>query len=86
MATPGSVMSNSEKVKEAILRSKRFMPAHLAYQVEAFLTPENLALMTGTVVIWAGSHFFGSVRSLTSVFFSWAPFSLGGLSSRWCAI
>jgi hypothetical protein len=59
MATPVSVMSNSEKVKEAILRSKRFMPAHLAYQVEAFLTPENLALMTGTVVIWAGSHFFG---------------------------
>jgi hypothetical protein len=52
-------MSTSEKVNEAILRSRRFMPAQLAHQVEAFLTPENLTLMTGTVVIWAGSHFFG---------------------------
>jgi hypothetical protein len=35
------------------------MPANLANQVDALLSPENLALMTGTVVIWAGSHFFG---------------------------
>jgi hypothetical protein len=78
------LMSNSEKVKEAILRSKRFMPAQLAYQVEAFLTPENLALMTGTVVIWAGSHFFGvgeivdvGLLLVGALFIGWSIESVG---------
>ena len=59
MSPPVSVWSASDKVKQAILRSKRFMPASLANQVAALLSSENLAIMTGTVVIWAGSHFFG---------------------------
>jgi hypothetical protein len=59
MNPPVSVWSSNDKVREAILRSKRFIPADLAHQVDGLLSPENLAIMTGTVVVWAGSHFFG---------------------------
>jgi len=56
---PISSWSSSQKVEEAIRRSTKYMPADLARQIEAMLTPENLAILVGTLVIWAGSHFFG---------------------------
>jgi hypothetical protein len=56
---PISSWSSSQKVEEAIRRSTKYMPADFARQVEAMLTPENLAILVGTLVIWAGSHFFG---------------------------
>ncbi len=59
MSPPVSVWSSADKVQAAIVRSKRYMPAALAVQVDTLLSPENLAIMTGTIVIWAGSHFFG---------------------------
>jgi len=59
MSVAVSAWSASDKVKEAILRSKKYMPGTLAAQLDALISVENLALMTGTVVIWAGSHFFG---------------------------
>jgi hypothetical protein len=59
MAIAVAALSSRDKIREAILRSKKYLPAALAAQVEAFLTPENLALMTATVAVWAGSHFFG---------------------------
>lgn len=51
--------SNSQRVTEALTRSKQFMPANLARQVDALLTPEALGILVATLVIWAGSHFFG---------------------------
>jgi len=54
-----SVWSTTDKVSEAILRSRRYMPESIARQLDAFLTPGNLALMAGTLAVWAGSHFFG---------------------------
>jgi hypothetical protein len=59
MAPPVSTWSASDKVREALLRSKNFMPGAVAHQVDALLSAENLTIMTGTLVIWAGSHFFG---------------------------
>jgi hypothetical protein len=56
---PVAGWSGTDKAIEAILRSKRFMPDSLARQLDAFLTPENLALLGGTLIIWAGSHFCG---------------------------
>jgi len=35
------------------------MPADLARQVDALLSPENLGILAATLAIWAGSHFFG---------------------------
>jgi hypothetical protein len=54
-----SVWSTADKVGAAILRSKRYMPESLGRQLDAFLTPTNLAIVGGTLAIWAGSHFFG---------------------------
>jgi hypothetical protein len=59
MPSPISTWSASDRVRESIIRSKKYMPANLASQVDALLSAENLAIMTGTLVIWAGSHFFG---------------------------
>lgn len=51
--------SNSQRVTEALTRSKKFMPANLSHQVDALLTPEALGILVATLVIWAGAHFFG---------------------------
>lgn len=51
--------SREDKIKETILRSKKHFGPELGKQVDALLSPENLAIMVGTLVIWAGSHFFG---------------------------
>ena len=47
------------KVRAAILRSKKYLPASLGHQIEALATPESLAIITTALVIWAGSHFCG---------------------------
>ena len=54
-----SIWSTSDKAAAAILRSRRYLPESIARQLDAFLTPGNLALMAGTLAVWAGSHFFG---------------------------
>jgi hypothetical protein len=59
MSVAVSAWSASDKVRESIVRSKKYMPAALAAQLDALLSVENLALLTATVVIWAGSHVFG---------------------------
>lgn len=51
--------SNSQRVTEAIMRSKEYMPANIARQIDALLTPEALGIFVTTLTIWAGSHFFG---------------------------
>ena len=58
---PGPVASwtDSEKLEAAIRRSTKYLPASLGHQVESLLTPENLAIMSGTIAVWAGSHLFG---------------------------
>jgi hypothetical protein len=52
-------MSTQEKIGEAIRRSLPLLPAEAREQVKAMLTPESLAIISGTLVVWAGSHFFG---------------------------
>ena len=54
-----STWSSTDKAAEAIRRSKRFMPDSVARQLDSFLSAENLSILSGTVVAWAGSHFFG---------------------------
>jgi hypothetical protein len=51
--------SGTDRVKEAIIRSKAYMPANLAHQIGPLLTPQALVILVGTLGIWAGSHFFG---------------------------
>src|SRR3954453_19513047 len=49
----------TEKIAEAIRRSSAHMPNSVAVQLQAFLEPDTLAIIAGTLAIWAGSHFFG---------------------------
>ena len=52
-------MSPAEKIGEALRRSLPLLPADARAEVEKLLEPATLALVAGTLAVWAGSHFFG---------------------------
>ncbi len=52
-------MSDTEKIGEAIRRSLPYIPSNLREFVNSLLQPKNLAIIAGTLVVWAGSHTFG---------------------------
>lgn len=52
-------MSSADKIAEAMHRSLPFVPASARSTVEAMLRPEALAIVVGTLAVWAGSHFIG---------------------------
>ena len=58
---PGPIAgwSNADKVKETLERSKKYVGPALGQQIDALLSPENLAMLLATLVIWAASHFVG---------------------------
>lgn len=66
MATAVVTWSRRQKLEEMLRRSPDHMPAGIAQQFRALLTPENLAIMVATLAVWIGSHLFGSARSSTS--------------------
>ncbi len=51
--------SREGRVAEAMRRSLPLLPAEARGVVEALLSPQSLAIITGTLVVWAASHFFG---------------------------
>jgi hypothetical protein len=53
-------MSKQERIGEAMRRSIPLLPAEAQEQVKAMLTPTSLAIVAGTLIVWAGSHFFGA--------------------------
>ena len=52
-------LSSRDKVAEALRRSLPYVPAEARKIVEGMLSPTSLAIVAGTLVAWAGSHFFG---------------------------
>ena len=52
-------MSAQDKIGEAMRRSIPMLPAEAQEQVKAVLTPTALAIAAGTLIVWAGSQFFG---------------------------
>lgn len=52
-------MSAEGKLTEAIKRAIPMLPSKAQEQLKALLTPQALAIAVGTLVVWAGSHFFG---------------------------
>lgn len=57
--TSVSAWPRQQKVEAAIRRSLPLLPAEVRGQLEALLTPQALAVMTGVLVVWAASHFVG---------------------------
>lgn len=54
-----SRLSAADKIAEALRRSLPHLPAEARYIVEGLLQPGTIAMVTATIVIWAGSHFVG---------------------------
>ncbi len=52
-------MSSSDKIIEMLTRSKKFFSPALGKQVDAFLSPENIAIVSATFLLWGISHLFG---------------------------
>lgn len=59
MAVAINRMSQQEKIVEAINRSLPLLPAESQAIIKSILEPANIAIMVGTLVLWAGSHFIG---------------------------
>jgi hypothetical protein len=56
---PVLAWSKEDKIAETIVRSKKYLGPEIGRQVDALLSRENIAIMLGTLLIWAISHFFG---------------------------
>lgn len=56
---PVSEWSAAEKLMAAIERSLPYMPDEIAERFRELLTPESLALLAGTLALWAASHAIG---------------------------
>ncbi len=56
---PISQWSTTERLREAINRSLPKLPADVAHEIKAMLTPQALAIMAGALALWGVSHFFG---------------------------
>jgi len=52
-------LSTAQKFGEAIRRSLPHIPADARTLARSFLDPNSLAIIAGTLAVWAGSHAFG---------------------------
>jgi hypothetical protein len=52
-------MSDTDKIGEAIRRALPHIPSDARAIVSSLLQPQTLAIIAGTLVVWAGSHAFG---------------------------
>jgi hypothetical protein len=72
-------MRSDQKVAEAMRRSLPHLPAEARNQVLALLEPSSIAIISGTLLIWAGSHFFG-VGEIVDVILLGVGFGLLGMA------
>jgi hypothetical protein len=49
----------SARLAEVLNRSKKNFGPDVVRAIDSLLSPTNLAILAGTLTIWAGSHFFG---------------------------
>jgi hypothetical protein len=52
-------MSVAEKLRAAILRARYHLSPEVGEKLLMLVTPEAIAIITGTVTLWAAGHFFG---------------------------
>ncbi len=71
-------MSSTEKIGEAMRRSLPLLPAEAVGVVKSMLQPTTLAIVAGTLVVWAGSHFFGAGEIVDLILLTVGFVTLGG--------
>lgn len=59
MAINVAAMSTTDRFAEVLTRSKKNFGPDVGAAIDSLLSPTNLAILVGTLVAWAGSHFFG---------------------------
>jgi hypothetical protein len=72
-------LSSQDKIGEAIQRSLPMLPGETREQLRAMVSPESLAIIAGTLIVWAGSHFFG-VGEIVDIILLAVGFATLGLS------
>jgi hypothetical protein len=70
-------MTNTDKVGEALRRSLPYLPEDAKRIVESMLTPASLAIIVGTLVVWAGAHFFGVGEIVDAILLAVGVVTLG---------
>ena len=77
--TPAEIalMSSTDKIGEAMRRSLPHMPERARSVVESMLQPQTLAIIAGTLVVWAGSHIFGVGEIVDIILLAVGVFALG---------
>jgi peptidoglycan hydrolase-like protein with peptidoglycan-binding domain len=66
-----------DKFAEALRRTLHKLPGSIRHEFAALLSPTNLATMTITLVIWAGSHAFGVGEFIDAILLVGGVFYLG---------
>jgi hypothetical protein len=59
MAPNVAVMPLTDRLKEVLTRSKKNFGPETARAIDELLSPVNLAILAGTLTVWAGSHLVG---------------------------
>jgi hypothetical protein len=59
MAATPIPASADERIGEVIRRALPMLPGNVGQQFRQMLTPASLAIVSGTLVLWAGSHLVG---------------------------
>src|SRR5262245_16050012 len=59
MAVNVATMPLTERLREVLTRSKKNFGPEVGRAIDELLSPTNLAILAGTLMLWAGSHLFG---------------------------
>lgn len=70
-------MSSADRIGEAMRRSLPLIPADARAIIESLLKPQTLAIIAATLVVWAGSHFFGVGEIVDIILLGVGVFALG---------
>jgi len=54
-----STMTRAQRLEEAMRRSLPLLPENVRLMMEGLLSPQSIAIVTATLVAWAGSHMAG---------------------------
>lgn len=66
-----------DKFAESLRRTGPKLPSNIRSEFEAMLSPTSLAVMAGTLVVWAGSHAFGIGEVVDIILLIGGAFFLG---------
>ena len=77
MATLVASWSVQQRLAEVIYRAAKLLAPDMGNLLLTLVSPTNLAIMSGTLVIWAGSHLFGIGEIVDVILLTVGAFTIG---------